>query len=81
MPRFEYECQRCGYLFDVFQPITDEALKACLKPGCNGEVQRISLGSKDILFKDAGFVEPEEMHLLPDRPVRAVRSDAHSEAV
>ncbi|MGD0231286.1 MAG: FmdB family zinc ribbon protein [Syntrophorhabdales bacterium] len=39
MPIYEYECQSCGKVFEVFQKISDEPLKECRF--CKGVVNRL----------------------------------------
>ncbi len=53
MPTYEYECQKCGNRFEVFQSITDEPRKRC--PSCKGRVQRVISGGAGLLFKGSGF--------------------------
>jgi putative FmdB family regulatory protein len=53
MPTYEYECKSCGYSFDVFQSMNDEALKKC--PQCGKELRRIINGGTGIIFKGSGF--------------------------
>ncbi len=53
MPTYEYECLKCGQVFDVFQKITDEPLKRC--PKCKGKIQRRIGAGAGIIFKGAGF--------------------------
>ncbi|MDR3167580.1 MAG: zinc ribbon domain-containing protein [Treponema sp.] len=53
MPTYEYECKSCGYSFDVFQNIRDEALKIC--PQCGKEVRRIINGGTGVIFMGSGF--------------------------
>lgn len=44
MPIYEYKCRKCGKQFEVFQGITDGAVKQC--KFCNGTVDKlISLSS------------------------------------
>jgi putative FmdB family regulatory protein len=53
MPTYEYECKSCGYSFDVFQSMNDEALKKC--PQCGKELRRLINGGTGIIFKGSGF--------------------------
>lgn len=53
MPTYEYECLRCGHLFEKFQKITDPRAKRC--PKCSGKVQRRIGAGAGILFKGSGF--------------------------
>jgi putative FmdB family regulatory protein len=55
MPTYEYQCQRCGHQFEIFQSIKSEPLKTCPQNGCRGRVKRlISIGG-GLLFKGSGF--------------------------
>jgi putative FmdB family regulatory protein len=53
MPTYEYECKKCGHNFEVFQAMSDEPLKQCVK--CGKEVRRLILGGAGIIFKGSGF--------------------------
>ncbi|MEO0183705.1 MAG: zinc ribbon domain-containing protein, partial [candidate division WOR-3 bacterium] len=37
MPTYEYECNNCRYLFEVFQGINDPQIEQC--PKCGGSVR------------------------------------------
>lgn len=53
MPTYEYECNKCGNVFEKFQRISEEPLKRC--PKCRGKVvRRVGTGA-GILFKGSGF--------------------------
>ncbi len=53
MPTYEYECSNCNKVFEIFQKITDEPLKAC--PKCKKKVKRLIGGGSGIIFKGSGF--------------------------
>jgi putative FmdB family regulatory protein len=53
MPTYEYECKKCGHNFEVFQSMSDEPLKQCVK--CGNEVRRLIFGGAGIIFKGSGF--------------------------
>jgi len=53
MPTYEYECKKCGYNFEVFQSMSDEPLKTCVK--CGSEVRRLIFGGAGVIFKGSGF--------------------------
>ena len=53
MPTYEYECQKCGHHFELFQSITAEPVKDC--PKCQGPVQKLISGGGGLLFKGSGF--------------------------
>jgi len=57
MPTYEYECEKCKHNFEVFQPITAEALKDC--PKCSGRIKRLIGGGAAIIFKGSGFYKTD----------------------
>jgi putative FmdB family regulatory protein len=56
MPTYEYNCQKCGKTFEVFQSMKDAALKTCTC-GKKGKVKRLLGGGAGIIFKGSGFYE------------------------
>ena len=36
MPTYEYECEKCGLVFEQFQSMTAEPLTTCANPECAG---------------------------------------------
>lgn len=72
MPTYGYRCTACKHEFEVFQKITDEAVREC--PVCKGEVRRI-LFPVGIVFKGPGF------HITDYRkPGKESGGDGHKEA-
>ena len=57
MPTYEYECQKCGHKFEVFQSITAEPLKKC--PKCNGKIRRLIGIGAGLIFKGSGFYDTD----------------------
>jgi putative FmdB family regulatory protein len=53
MPTYEYECAKCGHVFERFQRISEKPLKRC--PQCRGKVSRRIGAGAGILFKGSGF--------------------------
>ena len=53
MPTYEYKCQICGYMFEVFQSMKDKPATKC--PECNGKVRRLISGGAGVIFKGSGF--------------------------
>ena len=53
MPTYEYECQKCGHGFEVFQSINDKPKRTC--PKCRGRVKRLLGTGAGLLFKGSGF--------------------------
>jgi putative FmdB family regulatory protein len=57
LPTYEYECQKCGHRFEVFQSIKDTPLGRC--PKCGGKVKRLISGGAGVLFKGSGFYQTD----------------------
>ena len=52
MPLYEYECEACGYRFEVIQRFSDPAIDACQR--CGGPVRKL-LSPPAIQFKGSGW--------------------------
>lgn len=57
MPTYEYECQKCGHIFEAFQLMTAKPLRKC--PECGGKVKRLLGTGAGIIFKGSGFYETD----------------------
>ncbi|MBU4312015.1 MAG: hypothetical protein KJ706_04795 [Candidatus Omnitrophica bacterium] len=55
MPTYEYECQKCGKNFELFQQMSEKPLSVCPDTSCKGEVRRLIGGGAGFIFKGAGF--------------------------
>ena len=55
MPTYEYECEKCGLIFEEYQSISDKPLTKCKKPDCDGQVKRLISAGAGFLFKGKGF--------------------------
>ncbi len=61
MPTYEYECSKCGLVYEHFQSIKAEPLKTCIHPegcrhpGSKAEVKRLLGTGAGIIFKGSGF--------------------------
>jgi putative FmdB family regulatory protein len=53
MPTYEYQCQKCGHRFELFQKITAAPRKTC--PKCRGRLKRLLGTGAGLLFKGSGF--------------------------
>lgn len=53
MPTYEYECLKCGELFEVFQRMSDFPLEEC--PKCKGKIKRLISSGSGLIFKGKGF--------------------------
>lgn len=64
MPTYEYECDKCGEVFELFQPITEPPRRRLRKTdprpcNCNAPVtRRIGIGA-GIIFKGSGFYQTD----------------------
>ncbi len=59
MPTYEYECAKCGAVFEHFQSIKAPKLKKCTEDGCSGKVTRLMGTGAGIIFKGGGFYETD----------------------
>jgi putative FmdB family regulatory protein len=50
MPTYDYECEKCGHRFELFQSMKDAPKKRC--PKCKGKLRRTGAG---MIFKGSGF--------------------------
>ncbi len=53
MPTYTYRCHQCGYLFEVWQKITDGPISTC--PKCGGSVKKIITEGPGFILKGSGF--------------------------
>ena len=54
MPTYDYRCDACGNVFEVFQSFSEDPLSKCPKGNCAGEVKKI-FSAPGISFKGSGF--------------------------
>lgn len=59
MPNYDYECQKCGKRFEIFQSMNDAKLTDCPQAECPGEVKRLLGTGGGIIFKGAGFYQTD----------------------
>jgi len=57
MPIYEYECENCGKIFEVFQKIGDEPIKEC--KFCGGKVHKV-ISRPSVFVKGEGAKKEEE---------------------
>lgn len=53
MPTYEYECEKCGHRFELFQSMSEEPRKRC--PKCRGKVRRLIGTGAGMIFRGSGF--------------------------
>ena len=58
MPTYDYECDKCGHEFELFQSITAPVEKKC--PECNKPSLRRLFGTgAAVVFKGSGFYQTD----------------------
>ncbi len=59
MPNYDYKCETCGHVFEVFQKMSDDKLTDCPEGGCAGNVRRLLGAGAGVIFKGSGFYETD----------------------
>ena len=59
MPNYDYECQKCGHRFEIFQSMNDAKLVDCPLPECDGQVKRLLGTGAGLIFKGSGFYQTD----------------------
>lgn len=64
MPTYEYECTKCGIVFELMQPITEptrrKLKKSDPKPcNCAARITRLISGGGAVIFKGSGFFQTD----------------------
>ncbi len=57
MPTYEYECTKCGLVFEEFKPMSAPRRERC--PECRGKVERLVSGGMGVVFKGSGFYKTD----------------------
>jgi putative FmdB family regulatory protein len=55
MPTYEYQCEKCGMIFEEYQSISAAPLTKCKKAECGGTVKKLFSPGAGFLFKGSGF--------------------------
>jgi len=53
MPTYEYECEKCGFLFEELQSFNDPDRLPC--PKCGSNSRRLISPGAGLIFKGSGF--------------------------
>lgn len=59
MPNYDYECEKCGQRFEVFQSMNDPKLQTCTLGDCDGAVKRLLGTGAGLIFKGSGFYQTD----------------------
>lgn len=54
MPTYDYRCDACENVFEVFQSFSEDPLSKCPEENCGGAVKKI-FSAPGIAFKGSGF--------------------------
>ncbi|MBF0215810.1 MAG: zinc ribbon domain-containing protein [Candidatus Omnitrophica bacterium] len=63
MPTYEYKCDKCDKIFEVFQGIKDEPIKNC--PKCKSKVKKLISTGAGLIFKGKGFYQTDYKSAAP----------------
>lgn len=80
MPNYDYECQKCGHRFEVFQSMNDPKLTDCPQQDCDGSVKRLLGTGGGIIFKGAGFYETDYRSSSYKEGAKAEKSSSESKS-
>lgn len=59
MPTYDYQCEKCGHRFEIFQSMKDAKLEDCPLEECDGKVKRLLGTGAGLLFKGGGFYQTD----------------------
>ena len=77
MPIYEYQCAKCGKIFEAFQKINDDPLSEC--KFCNGKAERI-ISQTSFQLKGSGwYVTDYAKQSTGSAPSRPTSDTAKSE--
>lgn len=80
MPNYDYECQKCGERFEVFQSMNDPKLTDCPSEACDGQVKRLLGTGGGIIFKGSGFYQTDYRSSSYQAAAKADSAPAKSES-
>ena len=59
MPNYDYKCEKCDHVFEIFQSMNDDKLTDCPQEDCDGSVKRLLGTGAGIIFKGTGFYQTD----------------------
>jgi len=68
MPNYDYKCEKCHHLFEVFQSMSADKLTDCPQANCDGSVKRLLGTGAAVIFKGSGFYETD--YRSPTKPAK-----------
>lgn len=85
MPTYDYRCDACGHLFELFQSITAPTKRKCPRCG-KSKLQRLIGPGSGVIFKGGGFYQTDyrsdnyKKGAEAEKKVREPASDAKGDA-
>lgn len=76
MPIYEYQCSKCGEVFEAFQKITDEPLSKC--KFCQGKVEKL-ISQSSFQLKGTGWYLTDYAKRSSSGPSEKPKADASPE--
>ena len=76
MPIYEYQCSKCGEVFEAFQKITDEPLSKC--KFCQGKVEKL-ISQSSFQLKGTGWYLTDYAKRSSSSPSEKPKADASPE--
>lgn len=64
MPTYDYRCDACENVFEVFQSFSEDPLSKCPEENCGGAVKKI-FSAPGISFKGSGFYKNDSRSKSP----------------
>lgn len=59
MPTYEYKCDTCNEVFEIFHSISADPKTECPQKECDGKISRMISSGSGMLFKGSGFYETD----------------------
>jgi putative FmdB family regulatory protein len=53
MPTYDYRCEACGHVFELFHRMSEDPTPDC--PECGQSCERMISGGAGLIFKGSGF--------------------------
>lgn len=72
MPTYDYKCQKCGHVFEVFHSMSASPKVVCEKCG-DSHVSRLIGSGAGLIFKGTGFYQTDYKKASP--PAEKKKSD------
>lgn len=59
MPTYEYKCDKCENIFEVFQSISADPISDCPDEKCEGNVSKLISRGSGFVLKGSGFYQTD----------------------